>query len=196
MKQLGLGFAQYTQDYDGRYPTVVFPLTSGDGGWVTGNKSVGYGLYDVAGDSYTNETADVVNGSLYTYVKSAQVYVCPSTEYGRQKGLSYSMNCILGNKLDAVVSEPSSIVLLVDEDKRLNDGLFSIKDGISSDGLTDVHLGGGNLLYCDGHVKFARLDSNPSLLGSYPTTRLTTVTGSPRFMDGAFDFASSSCPQS
>src|SRR5687768_8386582 len=50
MKQLGLGFAQYTQDYDERYPCGLEPVRGIGGGW---------------------------GGQIFPYIKSVQVYKCP-----------------------------------------------------------------------------------------------------------------------
>ena len=60
MKQLGLGLLQYTQDYDERFP---FP-----------RKGAAYG--------------DGWGGQIYPYVKSTQVYVCPSEPKAFTAGLS------------------------------------------------------------------------------------------------------------
>jgi prepilin-type processing-associated H-X9-DG protein len=56
MKQLGLGFAQYTQDYDERMPQIYLG---------------------------TNNTAsqETWRYMIYPYVKSTQVYFCPSLSY-------------------------------------------------------------------------------------------------------------------
>jgi prepilin-type N-terminal cleavage/methylation domain-containing protein/prepilin-type processing-associated H-X9-DG protein len=50
MKQLGLGFMQYNQDYDEREPTGVNWYTPGGNGWAS---------------------------QLYAYIKSTNVFVCP-----------------------------------------------------------------------------------------------------------------------
>ncbi len=49
-KQLGLGFIQYTQDYDEHYPCGTYASNHYGQGWA---------------------------GQLYTYVKSAKLYTCP-----------------------------------------------------------------------------------------------------------------------
>jgi prepilin-type N-terminal cleavage/methylation domain-containing protein/prepilin-type processing-associated H-X9-DG protein len=77
LKQIGLGLLQYTQDYDEQYPAA---------GMHSG-QALGYGW---AGD-------------IYPYVKSAQVFVCPSdssellavnntTPYTTYPRISYSIN--------------------------------------------------------------------------------------------------------
>lgn len=59
MKQLGLGFLQYAQDYDEKFPQGEV--------WFTGvgsNKFCGFG--------WANR--------IYPYVKSSQIYICPSVD--------------------------------------------------------------------------------------------------------------------
>ncbi len=195
LKQLGLGFAQYIQDYDERYPFAGQKQAWADGGhWVTGGEGGTPTNYanavtalaeEGAGSSFTYQSprrAYAEQGALYPYVKNAQVYICPSTENGSDKHLSYSMNCALGGQSAAAVDEVSDIVLLVDEAKTLNDAYFWAKNNSSStDSLTKAHLDGGNLLFLDGHVKFypfARFTLDHSTVGQDNKWK---TTGSPRF---------------
>lgn len=60
MKQIGLGIEQYRQDYDGTYPMAYF--------YVNGTSSA---------NGYIQWT-----GSLQPYVKSEQLFVCPSDANG------------------------------------------------------------------------------------------------------------------
>ena len=58
LKQLGLGFLQYAQDSDEHFPCgIAAPVAGNNGGLFDG---VGWG------------------GEIYSYVKSGQVYTCPS----------------------------------------------------------------------------------------------------------------------
>lgn len=196
LRQLGFAFQQYTQDFSDRYPLVSFPLKSGTGDWITGNEAAGYGLFDYPTQTYTGKSADIQNGSLYSYVKNEGVYQCPTGQWAEYKGLSYSMNCVLGGKKLSTVFETASIVLLIDEDDSLNDGLFSVKNSVSSDGLTSAHNGTGNLLFADGHVKAYVTNPKHPLFGNFPSQRETTVTGQPRFMEPHFTVAGTGCPQS
>jgi len=168
MKQLGLGFAQYLQDYDSKYPEGgnYQNWLPGNGDWVAGFKNT-EGLADNKTFAPTGDKADVQDGSLYPYVKSAQIYVCPSAP-DSDKGLTYSMNCEMVRVPESIVPSPSSIVLLVDEgpvghdangaasgNGSTNDGFFwASNDSNATDSLATIHLGGGNLLFVDGHVKF------------------------------------------
>lgn len=82
LKQLGLGVLQYTQDYDERYPpTLVFDV------W-NANTSNAYGWAD----------------AIFPYVKSNQVYQCPSEKTPGTTSASsvgdysdYAYNNVIGN---------------------------------------------------------------------------------------------------
>lgn len=205
MKQLGLGFQQYLNDYGKRYPgagqyqkwgglgqSIGTKLPDGisSGHWVKGfndDNTAHSGSGKLAYlDDYkpSGNKADVAGGALYPYIKSAQVYVCPSNPDGEQKGLTYSMNCAITGMHDVRMTQPSDIILLVDEDKA-NDGFwYAINSTSSTDALTQIHNGGGNLLFADGHVKFYPYDVYP--LDRNAGTLKTRMTEAPRFYDRSF----------
>lgn len=197
MKNLGLGFAQYLQDNNSRYPAAANFQNWGDGGhWVAGanNKPTA----DVTTQQPTGDAADVTAGAIYPYVKNAQIYICPSNPDADPKKLTYSMNCALTFIPETAIIEPSSIALLVDEDKA-NDGYFyAINKSTSTDALTVLHNGGGNLVFCDGHAKFFNfnaftIDKSAAGLQNkawYPNSPdypgVTQPSGFPRFHDSTF----------
>ena len=149
LKQLGLGFAQYTQDYDEKFPgsspsaysSTVFltPL----GHWVPGGPPA---------LSATNP-CDPSRGAIYPYVKSVQIYVCPSDTTADAKKLSYSMNQQMDGLAIAAITSTSLKGLLVDEGLTLNDGRLGNN---ASDLVSLIHFDGGNVLFSDGHVKWRR----------------------------------------
>jgi len=164
MKQLGLAFMQYTQDYDERLPLVT-----------AGNSQAGV----VAGWTYYSsflQTAgafDPSKGSIYPYIKSVHIFVCPSDTKGQSMGQSYSINsCVLtsdatsaigAGKMLAAFDETSKWMLLNEESDTggtadattgsTNDGYFYQQQ---EDNISTRHLEGSNLLFMDGHVKFYR----------------------------------------
>ena len=209
MKQLGLGFLQYLQDYDERYPKSgnYQNWAPGNGHWVAGVQSDDAGLpgslADIASPykprltSGVNNRANVAAGAIYPYTKSEQIYRCPSARDADVTGLSYSMNCTLSGQMELSVQSPTEVVLLVDEAYPA-DGYFWVpKDktttaaATSSDQLTQIHNGGGNLLYADGHVKFIQFaafpvgDSKDGLGGDTARTAKARTEGIPRFYDSA-----------
>ncbi len=190
MKQLGLGFLQYTQDYDERFPGGGQYQRWGDGGhWVKGVNSdnatgaPGSLSLVVGADSGVlrpNVRADVQGGALFPYTKSVQITICPSNKDGQSKGLTYSMNCNLAGITQAGLEEDSLTVLLLDEDKA-NDG-FLYTGSLSTDALAQVHNGGGNLLFADGHAKFTPFGRFP--LDEADGAHLRTYKTSPSLFDG------------
>lgn len=193
LKQLGLGFTQYIQDYDGRYPGAgqFQKWSEGEGHWVAllnGTKIAA----DASPYAPTNDVARVDKGSVYPYIKSTQIYICPSNLDARQKGLSYSMNCSMAGAMDASIQSPTNVVLLADE-QHANDGFFYTGDATganSTDHLTDIHLGTFNILFNDGHVKaipYARFpvgDSTGPDAAASKAAKIST-TADIRFLDHA-----------
>jgi prepilin-type N-terminal cleavage/methylation domain-containing protein/prepilin-type processing-associated H-X9-DG protein len=207
MKQLGLAMQQYVQDAGRRYPGAADFNTwwPGNGQWVSGIKAddpmtgnPGTLATTTDGTYIDGRTANIKDGALFPYVKSTEVYICPSNADGRKKGLSYSMNCALSFLHDVRVTEPTDIVVLIDEEKN-NDGFFYAVDngksgapGTSTDALTLAHNGGGNLLFADAHAKFYRSDvfpitsNNDPQYGAQSKTNKWRDSGSPRFHDRTF----------
>lgn len=97
MKQIGLGVMQYTQDYDERYPK---PLSGDWGGGVSGfelqtDPSMPGAMFnstDNQGDAWNNPLSRVKTWMdfIYPYVKSSQLFICPSQEKGERAHYGYS----------------------------------------------------------------------------------------------------------
>jgi prepilin-type N-terminal cleavage/methylation domain-containing protein/prepilin-type processing-associated H-X9-DG protein len=94
-------------------------------------------------------------------------YLCHSAgPAGKKRGLSYAMNSYLdlpwddgsrrvGIQLSRIRRPPGTILLIDESELTLNDGRF-VPTGAEND-LPDLllkHSGGGNLLFCDGHVRW------------------------------------------
>lgn len=192
MKQLGLGFVQYTQDYDERYPRAGNYQDWGKGGhWVAGTSTTDeaetLAKFNSPYTANPNVSADIKDGAIYTYTKSEQIYRCPSGRDADSTHLSYSMNCNFDGAAEFKAQSPSEIILLVDE-AYPSDGYFWANIApSSSDQLTQIHNGGGNLLFADGHAKFypfARFPAGDNLLeGAASIAAKTATTGSPRFFE-------------
>lgn len=193
MRQLGMAYQQYVQDAGRRYPGAAQKQKWFNGGhWIKGDMNYAPTAHALAldGSPYThqNKRANVEGGAIFTYSKSAQLYVCPSDPDGRIKNLSYSMNCALTGIHDVRITQPAEIILLVDE-HTTNDGFFYTEGNTSTDHLTETHNGGGNLLFTDGHVKYYSIDQYPikdSALDGSAIALKTRMTGTPRFYDRSF----------
>lgn len=169
MRQLALAFTQYTQDNDELMPG----LTDGDGG------------AGVAGGwmftrTFQTETVpaifDPTQGSLYPYVKSKGVYVCPDDGKGQSSGESYAVNSCTATDLSplephagkslAAFDAPAAMMLLAEEDSdykpdhltgSTNDAYFSL---YWDDGISVRHTGGSNVTFVDGHTKWYHFPSS------------------------------------
>jgi prepilin-type N-terminal cleavage/methylation domain-containing protein/prepilin-type processing-associated H-X9-DG protein len=155
MRQLGLAFAQYTEDSDEILPGTTESFTVGDpGGWMY------FKSYSTTG--HTPFQPEL--GSIYPYVRSKAVYVCPDD--GSAQGDSYAINaCVAGNTVGnvhqgkslAAFDAPASWVLL-DEEAFGNANTGVTDDAYQTLGntLSTRHTGGSNFAFVDGHVKWYR----------------------------------------
>jgi len=181
LKQMGLAFMQYTQDYDEKLPGATDGGTgNGEGepdGWIYYSK---FGLDDTSGKVVDQAVFDPARGSLFTYVKSAQLYVCPSDRRGQVAGNSYAMNGCLtsGDPTTLVKYRPGKSLaafgetsrwMLAAEEASANQSVQAqdLLQTSTDDGFINVafyhsfsprHLDGSNLLFLDGHVKWFRPD--------------------------------------
>jgi len=161
LKQLSLGFMQYTQDNDEHLPLATDGSPGGGeiGGWI---------YYPVWQASATSPF-DPTKGSIYPYVKDTQVYICPSAPNGSTWGDTYSVNsCIYADANTTSVpirlskdladfTDTTNFMLLGEEgspsdpNAMPDDGYLSY---LSSNQMSARHLGGTNISFVDGHVKW------------------------------------------
>ncbi|RYX85496.1 DUF1559 domain-containing protein [bacterium] len=168
MKQLGLGLMQYTQDYDERFPCPGATNYNGE---------------------FRNDDGSAAKASwrqkIYPYVKSVQIFICPSNIAGGANyptdmgtpgianapypaiGRSYLINANLNSTAAgagvygmpiAQIQEVSTRIAVVDGSYRDWDAT-QFNPGWTPDLLDRgyaPHLGMMATLYCDGHVKAQR----------------------------------------
>ena len=158
MKQIGLGLLQYIQDYDERTPVqdAVVSVNSGN-------------ISD-----YSNPLA--LNNwirSLQPYTKSWELFRCPSaadetvvaanTPIGNSRA-SYSVNGVVTGRSVAVIPSTSDIIWSQERITVIRHstvrpcpevgpgpGAYQLWQAST---LSGIHFSGGNLLFCDGHVKW------------------------------------------
>lgn len=197
LKQIGLGFMQYVQDYDEKFP--FFGMNTA----ATTNASNPFGWAD----------------ALQPYLKSTQIFQCPSetTTPGATVAAAgytdYWYNAMLNNLSQAAVQQSSLTVLSGDGSGGssryvyngcgVTDGVVSGPvDGVtalagygnnlafsctgadaiifpaSSDGGTTYplgrHLDGANYAFVDGHVKWLKGNGTPITSSSAVMNALTT----------------------
>jgi prepilin-type N-terminal cleavage/methylation domain-containing protein/prepilin-type processing-associated H-X9-DG protein len=152
VKQMILGVMQYAQDYDEIFPLDgTHPLASG---------------YPVA------PYWDI---RLEPYIKNTQIFRCPSAagaaaptitrnyRYSAYRGGTHN----IGGAAQATptphslgqVDSPSTTVLLVDSPSATGYNTLSGWSFRSASDFIEVHNGGGNLGFADGHAKWYRLPS-------------------------------------
>jgi prepilin-type processing-associated H-X9-DG protein len=176
LKQIGLGMMQYTQDYDEKYPYHVQGFNGGYGSVEiqTDPSMPGYD-FTTGTDAPNNDKYKSWMDSIFPYVKSKQIYLCPSGSDLQTYGSYGYSSCISGAyatsfKISvpfapmalAAVERPAEVMILMDWNYLYNSiANPSTKGYIINyfDRRIFPHLDGGNLAYADGHVKWANRNS-------------------------------------
>ena len=173
LKQIGLGMLMYTQDYDEKFP----PL----GGAAPGC-STDFGA-----------SSNAWGRNLMPYIKSVQLFVCPSDSrtltYDPGNSMSsYGINMSLadgttfpgvnsGGKSVAVVANPAQVLMWLDDNSTTNQyssidcqNYFRSFQNLTA---TKRHLEGMNFNFVDGHAKWLKVVGTP---GVVPTQKGITFT--------------------
>jgi prepilin-type N-terminal cleavage/methylation domain-containing protein/prepilin-type processing-associated H-X9-DG protein len=166
LKQIGIGFAQYTQDYDER-----MPMGYSSGVASPRNFETDYYLW---GDA------------VQPYIKSVQVFVCPSNSTSNTPVPSsvsnatsrHSYGCTYSTTADSAWTDSDGVAgtslakftntaqtFLIGENnnptRTQSSGIYPVSAPSSNPRPpTAVHFDGGNWLYADGHVKFMRVEQS------------------------------------
>ena len=153
LKQLGMAMRMYTMDYDTRYPSP------GDGFGAVNARGCDWVMVTQS-DSVGAQAVEL--GSLYPYVKNAQMYVCPNAEIaadpvsysgGSYTRTSYTMNGRLSTGgapdnasvpaaqqwlgiKESRVQYPAQTFLFVEE----NDAVLGFQHGEYNDSLFYIEL--------------------------------------------------------
>jgi len=155
LKQLGLGWLQYAQDYDEKLP----PVKTCTSAVATCDSTKQYW--------YSTATTP---GLLDPYVKSAQLFVCPSSSsnsisYGyNRRGFAlypgYSSDGFNTSKAVStlgMIDQPTFKIVMADSYASryyiYNDATDPQDGTVATYGIYPDHLGTGNVLWADGHVK-------------------------------------------
>ena len=168
LKQIALGFLQYTQDYDERLPNSQ---DGGSGKTAAPNVSWNYFTPDTPVNKF-----DMSQGAVHPYLKNTQIFVCPSDSVGQDSGDSYAGNhCLFGDALtppagaDTILRAGKSLAafdettkyMLLGEEALMGDGNTnsSTDDAFmtsTSNYFSGRHFEGSNIAFLDGHVKFLK----------------------------------------
>ncbi len=156
LKQIGVAWQQYVQDYDERfgrhYAACGGPIAYPDGS-ADGNNNV-----------WMNQ--------IYAYTKSVQVYKCPSSPetffFNQSTQFNYWWNYYGGGSLNhralATINYPSELVLDGDSSSYIADPFSGVgadpalKTSTGGDYIRDSvkawHNDGTNVVFADGHQKW------------------------------------------
>ena len=128
-KQMGLAFAQYTNDYDEHYPLGNYAINGADTRWFM---------------------------FVQPYVKNTQIFVCPSYSGTLPAGWMYGGNAwdngFQGMSL-AAVTRPANKILVLDWLDDISGPPDPAQGGWCFAVDYTIHNGMNNVLFCDGHVK-------------------------------------------
>ena len=173
LRQLGLAMTQYVQDFDETLPGASGGGIAGQsGGWMYVNSYPA----DAVGSAPVANAFDPTRGSIYSYVKSKQVYMCPNDIHGQITGDTYSLQFlpdhtehlatnVWSGKALGKFADISGTLMLTEEGAQstflsTNDALTNMYNstalapGYDSAAYTGRHMGGAEVLYLDGHVKW------------------------------------------
>jgi prepilin-type N-terminal cleavage/methylation domain-containing protein/prepilin-type processing-associated H-X9-DG protein len=165
LKQLGLGVAQYTQDYDEKLPGQIDPNGAIPGGapdaWAVGQE------------------ANWMQ-SIFPYVKSKQIYLCPSlsTPYvptETPKNATYVLNGMTSYMSLAALTSSARTFQMTELVSSVTQRALmfpisgcttlpgscpilgtSLAPAVGANLPQDAHFDGTNALYADGHVKWGK----------------------------------------
>jgi len=164
LKQIGLAFMQYTQDYDERWP-YAYSVT---------------GMGNTVNTDWNATAADKgwISNALVPYTKNQQIFICPSKggnsgdfqdPRNGMKRVSYGYNYMgIMNGSDAAFPEPAGALVMWDSTWSYNNCGFNSGCGfptrdwaaytnptVSNIGFANSawHTEKNNYLYMDGHVK-------------------------------------------
>jgi prepilin-type N-terminal cleavage/methylation domain-containing protein/prepilin-type processing-associated H-X9-DG protein len=193
LKQIALGFMQYTQDYDEKLPLWFANL---DGSAATPFNASTTNAGEPGHDQGWAEL-------LQPYLKSSQIFQCPSestgpsaagsnsaysdymyngdiSNYGSGTGQSLSM---------AAINYPSNTVLNTDANSYNSSGIFGYNYAWGPPYALPYytrHLDGANVSFVDGHVKWFKPQNVLSRSVAACGTGTTTTTTSPSVAAATF----------
>jgi prepilin-type N-terminal cleavage/methylation domain-containing protein/prepilin-type processing-associated H-X9-DG protein len=185
LKQLGLAFMQYNQDYDGGFPNA----------YISDSTTPNMGRF--------HSTLLFWPNLLYPYHKSVQVFACPSQSVGTNTPYfgNYGVNELICPSegtaplkdsaitsvatkylaMDAgsyrmhpsyVITPQASFWYLPGEGDILNIPLptnATFTTGLESDFFSGRHFGGVNIAFADGHVKWLKSETVINEAKTYAT---------------------------
>lgn len=184
MKQIGLGLMQYTQDHDERYPNNLQCSDSTcTAGILDTDSSKPSGIFKVTADSGNNNYRTWMD-ALYPYIKSTQLFICPSNRVSKTTpsygysgafgGYKNYVNQYTGGTLPgnvplamASVTRPSEVISIAEfqADYAFMVNPNNIRQFINSTTVAP-HMEGAVAVYADGHAKWRSRGTMLANIGS------------------------------
>ena len=156
LKQIGLAFTQYAQDYDEMYP----PRMSGTWGTTTSyllqtDTSAPGAIYRTSDGGVTGYYVSWMD-FIYPYVKNVQVFACPSKQRVDTMSCYYGYNVDMSWRSLGTVVRPSECVLSLDYGTHY--GVYAncheYANGFAASVYVHPHNDGTNVVLVDGHAKW------------------------------------------
>jgi prepilin-type N-terminal cleavage/methylation domain-containing protein len=173
-KQLVTAVILYAGDVDDQLPGATNGSEGAnlEGGWQY------FTTFPANGTSATGATFDATKGSLYPYVKSKDIFTCPSDSVGKRTGNSYAANsCLFTSQAAGLVNgksmtsfEDSTKWMLFGEEASDSSGSSSDASFLRTNSTDDAyilfginflstrHTSGSTTSFIDGHAKWLRSD--------------------------------------
>ena len=173
LKQMGLAMMQYTQDYDERYPMWMWiPKVAQTEAGMPGRRFNGS-----CGNSSCSGYNITWKDLIHPYLKSTQIFVCPSTSFSTEFA-SYGYSTAFGgwNMYArwnrnwaygdipipmATVQRPSEVFMILEYNDLYNLAPYPVVAGqkarstdVDENKMVAPHLEGGNVVFADGHAKW------------------------------------------
>ena len=182
LKQIGLGTMMYVQDYDGRFPLVVWedPSTINTGGgsadhtYLTStDSSIPAGVYRTSTGGSAAHYYTWMD-LIFPYVKSIQLFKCPSDVQAAgyaSYGYNFFISGLKGGGTGSypnvdplplsAISRTADVIVFADYHRvytlDMEPNVFCYQSTVESQAThTYPHLAGGNFVFADGHAKWAK----------------------------------------
>jgi len=182
LKQIGLGTMMYIQDYDEKFPLVVWedPSTINAGGGSASHTYLQSSNTSTPAGKYRTSTGGSIAhyyswmDFIFPYVKSIQLFRCPSdtqTDDYASYGYNFFVSGLKGGGTGsypnkdplslAALDRASDILVFADYHRAyvldMEPNTFCLQSTVESQAAnTYPHLGGGNFVFADGHAKWAK----------------------------------------
>jgi len=132
IKQINLAFVMYTQDNAERWPSMYW----------SGTRWEPYPIY--------------WGGEVASYVNDAKMFLCPSKS---DTVCSYIYNIYLQGRQNSTITNPTNLVTVADSTGNGwwgIDGDTMVRFGDVNCRIKDVHNGGANFGFVDGHAEWQK----------------------------------------